>query len=274
MNHKVHATRLSEISKWKLSSFTQPGLTSIHRKCLIRQFHTSSVRKNACHTIFIQFLIDSNKTVWWKKPRFSFFEKNAYHTIPIYGNCMTGIFLMSTQKNFETGPKFFLFFFQPKIEFRTQTNIFRKKIFCMQNLIFCVHNVVLVTIILAFIFFWLNFFSSKTLKIHISFVWGVYICLDQCLIIWKFKNLKYSPLKNANTTEKLSEINLERKNQTFWFMEKHLSNNFHLWKNVYHRDFIQYSVRMALYGIVWKEVSHIWKLEDKKFRSSRENSQL
>ena len=54
----------------------------------------------------------------------------------------------------------------------------------------------------------------------------------------------------ANTTENFSEINLERKNQTFWFMEKHLSYNFHLWENVYHRDFIHFSVRMALYGIV------------------------
>ena len=32
----------------------------------------------------------------------------------------------------------------------------------------------------------------------------------------------------ANTTENFSEINLERKNQTFCFMEKHLSYNFHL----------------------------------------------
>ena len=30
-------------------------------------------------------------------------------------------------------------------------------------------------------------------------------------------------------------------------MEKHLSYNFHIWKNVYHRDFIQFSVRMELY---------------------------
>ena len=30
-------------------------------------------------------------------------------------------------------------------------------------------------------------------------------------------------------------------------MEKHLSYNFHIWKNVYHRDFIQCSVRMELY---------------------------
>ena len=41
--------------------------------------------------------------------------------------------------------------------------------------------------------------------------------------------------------------NFERKNQNFWFMEKHLSYNIHLWKNLYHRDFIQCSVRMELY---------------------------
>ena len=54
----------------------------------------------------------------------------------------------------------------------------------------------------------------------------------------------------ANTTENFSEINLERKNQKFWFMEKHLSYNFHLWKNVYHRDFIQCSVSFSYMGIV------------------------
>ena len=43
------------------------------------------------------------------------------------------------------------------------------------------------------------------------------------------------------------KLNLERKNQNFWFMEKHLSYNFDIWKNVYHREFIQCSVRMALY---------------------------
>ena len=74
------------------------------------------------------------------------------------------------------------FHFQPQIEFRTQTNIVQKNVFCMQNLIFCVHNVVLDTIKLAFIFFSLNFFF-KTLRIPISFVWGVNVCLDQCLII-------------------------------------------------------------------------------------------
>ena len=44
-----------------------------------------------------------------------FFEKNAYHTTPLNGNCMTGVFLMATQKNsqnnFEVAPKFFFDFF-------------------------------------------------------------------------------------------------------------------------------------------------------------------
>ena len=115
-------------------------------------------------------------------------KKNACHTIPIYGNCMTGIFLMATQKIFQVilkiWPKnFFCFFFQPQIDFRTQTNFFRKKKFCMQNLIVFVHNVVLDTIKLAFTFFSLNFSFSKTLKIPFSFVWGVNVRLDQCLII-------------------------------------------------------------------------------------------
>ena len=70
-------------------------------------------------------------------------------------------------------PKFFLFFFQPQIEFSTQTNIFRKKKFCMQNLIFCVHNG----------YDNISFFLSKALKIPISFVWRVYVRPDQCPII-------------------------------------------------------------------------------------------
>ena len=68
----------------------------------------------------------------------------------------------------------------------------------------------------------------------------------------------------ANIFQKL---NLERKHQNFWFMEKHLSYNFHIWKKAYHRVFIQFSVRMQLYEIVWQEVSHMWKLYDKKIRS-------
>ena len=54
----------------------------------------------------------------------------------------------------------------------------------------------------------------------------------------------------ANTTENFQKLNLERKNQNFWFMGIHLSYNFHIWKNAYHRVFIQFSVRMELYEIV------------------------
>ena len=45
--------------------------------------------------------------------------------------------------------------------------------------------------------------------------------------------------------------------------------HFSYMKNAYHKDFIQFSVRMELHEIVWQEVSHIWKLYDKKFWSTR-----
>ena len=51
----------------------------------------------------------------------------------------------------------------------------------------------------------------------------------------------------ATTTENFSETKFTKKNQYFWFMGKHLSYNFHIWKNAYHRVFIQFSVRMELY---------------------------
>ena len=85
------------LSKKKIWQILRPSRVDLHTpKMLIIQFHTSSVWENACHTIFIQFLkIVEN---WYKlcgclilitqsddeKLRFSFFEKNAYHTIPIY----------------------------------------------------------------------------------------------------------------------------------------------------------------------------------------------
>ena len=63
-----------------------------------------------------------------KKTGKKWYEKNANHTISIYENCMTSIFLMATTKIFrsifEIVPKNFLFFFQPQIDFRIQTNIF------------------------------------------------------------------------------------------------------------------------------------------------------
>ena len=54
----------------------------------------------------------------------------------------------------------------------------------------------------------------------------------------------------ATTTENFSETKFRKKKQNFWFMGKHLSYNFHIWKNAYHRVFIQFSVRMELYEIV------------------------
>ena len=84
--------------------------------------------------------------------------------------------------NFENlAQKFFCFFFQPQINFRTQINIFRKNNFCMQNLIFCVHNVVLDAIKLAFTFFSLNFFFQKRWK----FLFLLYGVLMYALInVW------------------------------------------------------------------------------------------
>ena len=87
-------------------------------------------------------------------------KKNAFHTIPIYGNCMTGIFSMATQVILKIWP-IFGFFLNRKSNFvrkQTFSNFF---FICMQNLIFCVHNVVLDTINFAFIFFSLKFFFQK-----------------------------------------------------------------------------------------------------------------
>ena len=54
----------------------------------------------------------------------------------------------------------------------------------------------------------------------------------------------------ATTTENFSETKFRKKKSKFLFMGKHLSYNFHIWKNAYHRVFIQFSVRMELYEIV------------------------
>ena len=108
-----------------------------------------------------------------KKTKFLvFWKKNAYHTNPIYGKCITGIFFIATQKNFpsyfEITPKIVCFFFNCKLNF-VRKQPFSKKIFCMQNLIFCVHNVVLNTIMLGFLPFRRIISFSKMLKIPTSF---------------------------------------------------------------------------------------------------------
>ena len=84
-----------------------PSRVDLHRpKMLIIQFHTLSLWKNASHRIFIHFfkmsLIDfqryfivvlvSKKVSLQKKRKKKWYEKNANHTISIYGNCMISIF--------------------------------------------------------------------------------------------------------------------------------------------------------------------------------------
>ena len=51
----------------------------------------------------------------------------------------------------------------------------------------------------------------------------------------------------ANRTQNFSEKKIRNKNQLFELWKKHLSYVFHLWENVYYRDFVPFSVRMELY---------------------------
>ena len=73
----------------------------------------------------------------------------------------------------------------------------------------------------------------------------------------------------ANTAENFSETKFRKKKSKFLVYGKTPIIQFSYMKNAYHRVFIQFSVRMELYEIVWQEVSHIWKLYDKKFWSTR-----
>ena len=50
-----------------------------------------------------------------------------------------------------------------------------------------------------------------------------------------------------NTTKNLSENKFSNKKHVFGLRRKHLSYNFHLWENVYHRVFIKFSVLMELH---------------------------
>ena len=114
-------------------------------KMLIIQFHTTKI-------IIIQF-----------------------HTPSVWRKCLPYNFHIWKLYDWH----FLFFFFNRKPNFvRKQT--FSEKNFLLNFFFLCVHNVVHDTIMLAF--FHLIFFS-KTLKIPISFVWCVDVCLDQCLII-------------------------------------------------------------------------------------------
>ena len=77
---------------------------------------------------FIVVLVSKLVSLHEKKEK-KLYEKNTSHTISIYGNCMTSIFLMATTKIFqsisEIAPKnVFVFFFQSQTDFCIQTNIF------------------------------------------------------------------------------------------------------------------------------------------------------
>ena len=182
-----------------LKDFTETRVDLHRPKMLIIQFHKLSLWKNTNHTIFIHFakMVSSNfrrtfLLFWHKfwcivlnKKEKIFVKKNANHTISIYGNCMTSIFLMATTKIFlsifEIAPKIFFVFFSTAKWFS-----YSNKHFKMQNLIFCVYNVVLDILILNFFpFLLIKFF--KNAEDSSFFVWHVFLCLDQCLVIWKFK---------------------------------------------------------------------------------------
>ena len=65
--------------------------------------------------------------------------------------------------------------------FVLKQTFFEKKI-CRQNLIFCVFNVVLDILILDFFpFLLITFF--KNARDSSFFVWQVFVCLDQCLVV-------------------------------------------------------------------------------------------
>ena len=73
------------------------------------------------------------------------------------------------------------FFLSTANGFLYANKLFPKTNFLHAKLNFCVHNIVLDTIILALSSF-LLFFYEKAENSYF-FVWRVYVCLDQCLII-------------------------------------------------------------------------------------------
>ena len=125
-------------------------------------------------------MFDSYKTVWWWKNR-DFFWKIAYHTIEIYGNCMTSLFLMATQK------VFFFFSTQPQIKFCIQTNFFQKFVLQAIFTFFCEQNVVLDTLIL-------KCFENLFQKYWNSYFFCMACLCMSCTI---FDNFKFEVLKNS-----------------------------------------------------------------------------
>ena len=70
-------------------------------------------------------------------------------------------------------------------------------------------------------------------------------------------------------------VRLQTQPKFFQKMNLRTKNNFFVYgENTYHSHsfFIQFSVRMELYEIVWKEISHLWELYGKHFWSTREDA--
>ena len=108
---------------------------SIYGNCMISIFFKNNFQKKSFEQS-IQ-LLAKHLSVFWAATienfdffYFCFLKTNTSHTISIYGNCMTSIFLMATTKNFrrqiifEIAPKIFLCFFNRKLIF-----VFKQAIF-------------------------------------------------------------------------------------------------------------------------------------------------
>ena len=71
-------------------------------------------------------LFDSNEISGGEKSEVLLFDINSYRTIPMYGNCMTSIFLLATSI-FEIAVKFFFCFFLTENQILHSNKHFPKK---------------------------------------------------------------------------------------------------------------------------------------------------
>ena len=139
--------------------------TSVWRKCLSYNFHTFSKNTRKKIKPFLRLFENSWTKRWQKKLIRIFFGKNACHTISIYDKNFSVVIL-------KTCPKFFCFFSTANLILYANKHFSKKKILHANNTP-CKRN--------------RKFLQAK---FPISFAWRVFVCLDQCLIIWKFKNVK------------------------------------------------------------------------------------
>ena len=157
-------------------------------KMLVIQFSYSFAKwLKKDRNLFLR-LFDSNKTVWWWKNRgFFCFEKMLIIQFPYMEIAWLAFFWWQHFFDFFLKlPQLFCFLTANRTLW---SNKHSQKNCCLQNLTFWVHNVVLDTLMLDFFWLFAWTFFSKVLKTYF-FVWNLYVCLDQCLIIWKIKNLK------------------------------------------------------------------------------------